>query len=515
MADVVNSLLAFTAVEDVVLKVMIALLILIGGHLGIKLLNAGIRKLWIKGRELTKHEIEDREETLQYLGYILDAGIIILSLLYLNAGLTAQISVEFASFLPRLLSVILIGLLGFIGINLFTRIGAEFLKAVGIENYFKEIGLSSSTLGLVTGLVKAFLYLLILQIALEQIGVGDTFINELVTASSWAAAFLIAGLIFYGFKDLIRNFAAGVYLQNSRLVRPGEEVRMEQETGEIRDISLFSTTVNTEAGYTVLKPNAAIMDSELRFKRAKNDIETLEDIKKYFLVDDGARSSAAAIELALDIFGYRNPKADIAEKADEIEGAEKARLIGAVEELTQKNVRGAFIEQLKIDGLENEFKAWFNNGALIIPSFHKPSIFPDAEQGEYVLAVGMEGDEVIAIDLGSRSSGVYFIDAEELQESMIDEDHGYIVLASKGTTAHWRIKNELIYSDKDDYEGLSKTLEARLTKILRQGRILTDVMPEAVTNYIEDWRTDRYASRLWKPAEDEKQGGENEGSEGN
>jgi small-conductance mechanosensitive channel len=503
MADFLSPILALTAAEDVVLKVTISLLILVLGHLGVRALNATVRSLWISKNNQSRKEIEEREETIQYLSYILDAGVILLTLLYLNAGITSQISVELVNFLPKLLSVILVGILGFIAINLFTKVGTEFMRKVGVESYFKEIGFSGGTLSLVTGLIKGFLYLLVLQIALRQIGIGDTFINELVTASSWAAAALAAALIFWGFKDLFRNFAAGVYLQNSRLVRPGEEVRMDGENGEIRDISVFSTTVNTEEGYTLLQPNTAIMDSALKFKRTKNDIETLEEIKSYFVADSPQDSGQASAEMALDIFGHRNSQSQIKERQKNYEGSEKAQMIQSIEDLTNNNVKGAFVQAEKIQDMENELKAWFNDGALVLPSFRKQQIFPDSEGGEYVLSVGIEEDEVLSIDPNPQTGGVYFIGAENFTNAMEPEDNGYIVLAPKGTTAYWRIKNDLIYSNKNQYEEISKTLEARLTKILRQGRILDDVMPENVRGYIEDWRADRYASRLWKPTGEE------------
>ncbi len=100
---------------------------------------------------------------------------------------------------------------------------------------------------------------------------------------------------------------------------------------------------------------------------------------------------------------------------------------------------------------------------------------------------------------------------------------GYIVLAPKGTTAHWRIKNDLIYADKSIYDELSKTLETRLRKIMRQGRILKNSTPNSMKKYLEKWsrEDDQKLTRVWKPegftGEKEKLGGENndEASENN
>lgn len=508
MAASLDAFLGLTAGEDVVLRVIVTLSILALGHLSVKLLSGGLKGRLI-AENLSKKEAADREDTINAVEYLLDALVIVISLLYLNSGLTSTVTARIVGFLPQLVSVILIGILGFIGINLLARLATEFLSRVGLPSYLQEIGLSGSTVEFVGGVMKAFLYLLLLQISLQQIGIGDTFLNELVTASSWAFAALIAGLVFWGFKDLFQNFAAGIYLKNSRLVRPGEEVRMDEDTGEIREISLFSTTLNTESGYTMLKPNNEIMRSDLRFKRTKNDVETLEEINDYFVSTDSSTAAPASMEMALDIFGYRASQQNIVERSG---SKERDDLLKAVEDLTNNKIKTGFVEREKMTTLEDEIKAWFNDGALLVPVFDKSRIFPEASGEDYVLAVGIENNEVLIVDPSTETAGVYFVESSKLKEAMM-EQHGYIVLAPENTNAYWRLEKGLLYSDKNSYEELSKTLEARLTKILRQGRILGDVMPHQVQDYIEDWRTERYVSRLWKPGEEE--GGEDEASEGN
>ncbi len=501
-----TALLAPASGEDALLRVLFALLILVFGHIGVKLVGLASRKLWIQGRDLNKKEVKERHEALQYLTYLFDGAVVVVALLYLNAGITTDITTEFVQFMPELLSVILLGILGIILINLGVKLGAEFLEILGMKSYLREVGLSGSALNVIAGLVKAFLYLILLQIALEQLGVGETFISELVTASSWAAALLAAGLLFYGFKDLFQNFAAGIYLKNSRLVRPGEEINMGDETGEIKEISLFSATVNTDTGYTLLTPNKEVMNSDIRFKRTKSDVETLEDMKDYFVAEKESYSGPASMEMALDIFGYRKDQEEIDEAAESLDPED---LITAVEELTEEEVRGAFVPQEKITDIGDEFKAWFNDGALLTTYFDREKLFSESG-GEYALSVGFESDETLVIDPSSKTGGVYYVNRQKLYEAM--ENRGYLVLAPEGTTAYWRIKNDLIYGDKNYYEELSKTLETRLTKILRQGRILKNVMPSSVKSYMENWRSERYVTRIWQP---EKQGGENEASKNN
>ncbi|MFB6147363.1 MAG: C39 family peptidase [Candidatus Nanohaloarchaea archaeon] len=508
---IASSLLAPASGEDALLRVLFTLVILVFGHIGVKLFQRLSRWTWItRQQELSKKEVEDRHETLQYISYFLDGAIVVFGLLYLNTGITSQMTANFVEFLPRLLSAILVGILGVIAINLSVKFGSEFLEVLGVHAYFREVGLSRNALKLLSGMIRAFLYLLLLQIALEQVGIGGTFIDQFVNASSWAVAFLAAGLLFYGFKDLFTNFAAGVYLKNSRLVRPGEEVKMDEETAEIKEISLFSTTLDTDTGYTLVTPNSEVMDSDIRFKRTKSDIDTLEDMKSYFVAQHPAYCGPASMEMALDIFGYRHDQDEIGEKSDTTEetGTDREKLMEAVEELTDNEVRTAYVEYEKITDLSDEFKAWFNEGALIVPNFYKPELFPEANTGHYVLSAGVEGDEVLVVDPSGHtgSGGVYYVDDQRLYDAMGDHGHkrGYIVVAPEGTTAHWRIENDLIYSDKNYYDELSKTLETRLRKLLRQGSLLKNVMPSSIQDYLQDWQGRDRVTRVWNSGSPEE-----------
>lgn len=487
--------------ETTLARVGIAVAILILGHLLVKTIDLSLKKTLVQGKELSKKKIENRSTKVKYLSYTLDAAVIAAAIAYLNAEITIELYDELIELSPDIVSVALILLLGIIVVNLLTRIGEDILKTVGIQNYLNELGLSTSSVRILSTLLKGFLYLVLVQIVLTQIGLGDTFISELVTASSWAAALLIAAIIFWTTKDLMRDYGAGVYLNNSRIVRPGEEVELEDNRGRIKEIKPLSTMIETDQGYTMMTPNSKILESNIKFKRTQNDIETLEEIKEYFVPQDTENTAPATIEMTLDILGYRNTQQEIQETMEETNPEE---IQNAIEKLTNKEVRTAFVETEKISNIEDELKTWFNDGSLVILKIDKSEIFTDQEKENYILAIGVEKDEVLVLDPDTDSGGVYYINRERLETALqtTTEPRGYIIVAPKGTTAQWRIKNDLIYSDKSYYEELSKTLENRLTKITRQGRILKNAMPEQVQNYTEKWRsTEHNVSRIWKPEE--------------
>jgi hypothetical protein len=500
--------------QGAVFRTFVTLGILVAGHIGAKILTIIVRKVWMsRGEDLTKKTMENRYDTVRHLKYALDAIVIGFALLYLNTGLTAALTQRITTSLPNVISIILIGILGFIGVNLLTKVGGTFISQLGTRNFFQELGLSQNAVKLLSVLIKGFLYLIVIQVVLEQFGIGNTFINKAITASAYAGVFLIAGLLFWGFRDLFENLAAGFYLKSSRLVRPGEKVYLEEESGEIRGVDLFSTQVETDSGYTMMTQNSKVMEADLKFKRTQSDIETLEDVKKYFIAQDPSFCGPASAEMALSIFGYRYTQEEIgnlsgAEEGTGIPPEDVDNLTNAIEDLTDGEVKAAYVDYEKITDLADEFKVWFNDGALIIPHFAKPMLFPQADTGHYSLCVGVEGDELLIVDPSADtvSGGVYYADSSEMLEAMGEwegSSRGYIVLAPEDTTAYWRISKDLIYADESFYDSINKNMELQLRRILRQGRILKNVLPEQLEDYLEKWKKEEKVGRVWKPEKTE------------
>lgn len=514
MADLVSSFLSLTTSQQPLIHILLTVLIILTGHVFVKGLKIGVRRFWLsEKKEVTKKWVKRREEQIELAGNVLNAAVIAGGLFYLNTGLTEKLFREVQTYLPRLLTVLLLGILGVIVIRIATQIMKNFLQTSGVRSYIRETGLSVNSVNLLVGSFKAFLYLLLFQVVVSQLNIGSTFISEIINASSWALAFLIAGLIFYGFKDLFQNFAAGLYLKNSRIVRSGEEVRIDDEPGEIRDVSLFSTTVNTGSGYTVLTPNKEIMENNLRFKRAQTDLDTLEEISSYFVAERKGYSAAASLEMALEILGFRKGQEEIQEKMEDIEPeeeeselTEEQKAQRTISELTNYRLNSAWIETERIGDLGDELKAWFNDDALTLVKMDKE--VAGGEKGEvgYVLATGVEDEEVLLVDPAEES--VYYVQKDKLLDSMDFDGGGYLVVAPEGTTSFWRIKNDLIYSQLEHYKEISKTLESRLQKIVRQGRILQNSTPEPVREYLEKWRSDEKSALLWKPENEGESNGE-------
>ena len=131
MIEFLSPLLNFIGREQASVKITVTLLILVLGHLGVKVTKIAARRLWIDGNnEITKKQVKDRQDAIRHGGYLLDAGIISVALIYLNNSFTNAFFGEVAEFIPNLLSAALVGVLGIIGIRLLTKVTENRYLAV-------------------------------------------------------------------------------------------------------------------------------------------------------------------------------------------------------------------------------------------------------------------------------------------------------------------------------------------------------------------------------------------------
>jgi len=170
------------------------------------------------------------------------------------------------------------------------------------------------------------------------------------------------------------------------------------------------------------------------------------------------------------MFGFDVTQGDIGEELDDKHPSPE-HLGEVLQQLTDGEVKTAVVEADKITSLGREFKVWFNNDTLVLPYFNKEFLFPGADSESFVLCVAVEGDEVLVLDPSrGESGGVYYVDSTEMQAAMESTENGsYLVVAPRGTTGFWRVKNDLIYASTSFYKHLSKNLEVQLGKILRRG----------------------------------------------
>lgn len=494
-------------------RIIGTILILAIGIIFTKLISKLSRHLTMRkvSGEGTAESIKKRKsESSRVAEYVALIFVILIALMFLNAPMTNSIITQTVNNLPTLISTVLIIVLGFIVVNLVMDLLKRFFEALDLEEFTEDFGLSSRAVDIILKVFRIFLYVLVIQMAVVQAGVSSYLLEETLKAAAYAIVFVVALILFFGFKDLVVNYAAGFYLKSSNMFKKGRKVKFKDESGEIRDITKFGTTISTDSGYFMFVPNAEAMDGEVYFKRTKADVETLDEITNYFRAQNPAYCGPASAEMALAIFGYDVSQEEIGDEAgtEADGGTDGEDLADPIEELTNGEVYSSYIPYGEISNLKRELKVWLNDGGLVILHFMKPVIFPDATTGHYVLCLGVEGDEILVMDPSSKSGGVYYVSYSDMQEAMkeYDKSRGYIPMAPKGTTAYWRLKEGLVYSHPKLYDKLSKSLEVQLSKITRKGSILKEIIPSSVTNFAEDWRSEEKVRRLWVPEEGEDEG---------
>ncbi len=105
-------------------------------------------------------------------------------------------------------------------------------------------------------LVKYAVWILAIPIALSVLG---------VQATSLAAVIGAAGLaIGLGVQGALSNISAGILLVFLRPVRIGDVVNIQGDSGEVRDLGLFYTTINTFTNEVVYIPNQRILSDKVQ-----------------------------------------------------------------------------------------------------------------------------------------------------------------------------------------------------------------------------------------------------------
>jgi small-conductance mechanosensitive channel len=94
-------------------------------------------------------------------------------------------------------------------------------------------------------------------VVLGRLGLGSAVL-------SFVAGLGVAGIVIgFALQDIVKHFAAGVLLLMLRPFRIGDEVRIGDYVGLIKDVQLRATVLRTENGDEVLIPNADVYNSAI------------------------------------------------------------------------------------------------------------------------------------------------------------------------------------------------------------------------------------------------------------
>ncbi len=409
--------------------------------------------------------------------------LLVWALYYLDPFFVIVLWTRVLQYLPSILAMLILWLLGYIILTLlFYFVNKVFLRY--IDDYLEDLDISENAVKMVIGAFKWIVFLIYATLTLNVIDASLVVANVIVTGV--VLAVVILGMFFVGFsfKERVANFLLMPYVR-SVLLKPGQKVKFDGQQGEVVEINRHGVVLGNKKKMKILIPHTVVIKEKLELSVPREDLGHLEELVKNYVVQLPSHCGPASVSMMLNFFGYKVSQEKLAKLSGltirpknerhnfkKNYGTDPPGLIKAVEKVTKKNVKGAYVKYADIQSLTEELKAWLSEGALVLLWYKRPILFPmrKSQAGHFVLAVGMEGKNILVMDSSIHTPGVFLIDSELMENAMaeFEKQRGYIVFAKRGTPAFWRIENDLVFGDVSLYEDLSKTVEKELMKVLRQ-----------------------------------------------
>jgi len=428
---------------------------------------------------------------------------LIIALSVLKISVASVLVSKVMALLPSVVIFFLVFVLGYILVTLIVDAVSFLFSRFGSDSYLEEFGISKPIISSFFFVVKIFLLLIVLMISFSSVGIDiglfSSFFNTLVTA----VIILVLAFIFFGFKEIFENFFSSIYIERN-LVKPGQQIKIGEETGEIIGVDIHGVMLRLPSGYNMVIPNKEFLKKEFYIKRARSDISKLEAIRTKFIPQLNYFCGPASASMMMSFFGYNFSQQEIGKlaKTSSPGGTKPLDLINSVEKLSNGLLKGQLVRYNQIYNLKDEVKSWVADSAMLLLWYKKPVLFPSkkSRSGHFVLCVGVEGDEIIIMDPSPQTAGVYMVDYRLLDEAMSETDkkRGYLIFAKKGTPAFWRLQEGLIYANVASYKNLSKSFERYVHKLIRRKSVVTDLLSEFVFNEISK-DPETKIKKVWAP----------------
>lgn len=436
---------------------------------------------------------------------------LVVALAILDVQYAEDLGLRIAAFLPTFFVLVLLWLLGYAIISIFLD-AIQNLTSHYAREYFQEVGITERMLTGSFVIAKTFFVLIFAAVSLAVSELALPVLDWVILGLVLSFIIFALAVLIYAYKDYVANFLLSNYVQKN-VVKPGTQVRMDGEVGEVVAVTNHGAEIVFDSGYKLIIPNQEMARTRISVKRVRSDIHKLEKLLRNYVVQLPSHCGPASSAMMLDFFQYSFTQEQIAKEAGtkvrgkkdkknwkKEFGTDPVGLINAVKKLTKNEVKGNLVQYKEIQDLKEEVKVWLTEGALLLLWYKKPVLFPEKESrsGHFVLAVGVEDDNIIVMDPSSQTAGVYMVNYELMEEAMAeyDKERGYIVFAKKGSSAYWRLTEGLYYSDVSLYEDLSRSFERYLKKTMRESRLVKEFVSPFVELFLEP---DEKVKHIWKP----------------
>jgi len=487
---------------EVIMRVIGSFLIILVGFLLSRIGSALLMRMY-RNR---KTGLLDEPASAKIYTYAIMTTSIVLALIALRFDIYTIFVYTIYSNLPIVISAVLLIILTILVVQFVFFSLHQFLKRSGLMTVVQDYG-REGLLTVSLAVLKGIVYIILILVSLNLLGID---ISKIVKTLGWVLLpllIMILGLLFVGLKNFVENVAYGFYIKSTHLVRVGEIIKIRNMEGTIRSISYQGTLLHTKNGYSIFILHRQLFKNFVYFKKVEPILDTLEKIKDHYISQQRSFCGPASASVVLKIFGIDVPQEKIGKmaKTEVGKGTHPRTLIQVVQKITERKVIGIWVDIDKIYNLRREIKTWLYDGGFPILDFKKSALFPDSTTAHYSVCLGVQGDDLLILDPNEKKGGIYYSDYRTVHKGMdthselIGGKRGFLVLAPKGTTAHYRIENGLAYSDVDLYGKLNNSLRAKLKKMAAKSSVIESVLPQNVQKMIKDYRKTDKVSRLWQP----------------
>ncbi|MDP0490083.1 MAG: mechanosensitive ion channel [Verrucomicrobiota bacterium JB023] len=161
---------------------------------------------------------------------------------------------QIMAFLPKVLTAAIITLVGFIVADIVRNAVQQSLESLGIEY--------GST---VAKILFSFLFIIVLTVALSQLGIETELLNSSVKIILSGLAAALALALGLGLKTLAGHIVAGVYARD--LYDIGTELHYDGDPAKVAGIGPVTTKLTRNDGSFIIIPNSVLVNEIIRGRR--------------------------------------------------------------------------------------------------------------------------------------------------------------------------------------------------------------------------------------------------------
>ena len=154
-------------------------------------------------------------------------------------------------------------LTGFIAGRLVGRIVGRLLHEIEVDRTLEKRGWTMPIEESAATLVSYLIYFGAILVAINHIGLTQVFLYMI---TGGAVLLVVVGTLL-GIKDFIPNFIAGIFMYRKQMYRVGQSVIIKNVEGNVRQINIIETQIDTKEGDRIFIPNSLLIKSQVVVKK--------------------------------------------------------------------------------------------------------------------------------------------------------------------------------------------------------------------------------------------------------